>query len=233
MRIRASIAVAVAVVGGAVALAPKEAHAQEVTLPFVERDGNWNTVSNAMMMVGFASVALMPRIYYSSPDATVGWKGRWHVSSLAPTMSMVGLTLLVDGPIRDAIKAPRPGCTVDQTTADLPGSGCESFGMLSTQSFASWGSFGGGLGIFLVDTLKYSNGEFHAGSFVGNVAVPFATALVGSVARGLDGSGTGHESPEQIVAGAIPGMILGGVLGLVYSYAQEPNCGYGDTLFCW
>ncbi|MCC6527715.1 MAG: hypothetical protein IT373_34030 [Polyangiaceae bacterium] len=186
-----------------------------------------------MMGVGVASVTLMPRIYYASPDATVGWKARWHISSLAPVMSMVGLTLLADGPLRNAIKAPRPDCTVDMTTAQLPGSGCESFGMLSTQSFASWGAFGGGLGIFLVDTLKYSNGEFHGGAFVGNVAVPFAAAIMTSVGRGLDGSGVAHESPEQIIGGVVPGMLLGGVLGLAYSFLQEPNCGYGDTLFCW
>lgn len=233
MRIRATIAAGVGAIVGATLLWPSEAHAQQTTLPFVERDKNWDLVSNVMMSLGVASVTLTPRVYYSSPDATVGWKARWHISSLAPVMSMVGLTLLVDGPFHDAIKGTRPECTVDETTVDLPGSGCESFGMPSTQSFAAWGAFGGGLGIFLVDTFKYSSGEFHGGSFVGDVAIPFGAALMTSVGRGLNGSGFGHESVEQIIGGAVPGLIIGGALGLAYSFLQEPNCGYGDTLFCW
>ena len=73
-----------------------EANAQSISIPpTVKRDANWQTVSNVTLALGVASVALMPRVYYSSPDATVGWKGRWHFSSLAPAMTLTGLTLLV------------------------------------------------------------------------------------------------------------------------------------------
>jgi len=34
-------------------------------------------------------------------------------------------------------------------------------------------------------------------------------------------------------AGAIPGLITCAALGLVYSFMQEPDCGYGGYLVCW
>lgn len=209
------------------------ARAQAVP-PLIERDSNWRDVSNVMMVVGAASVFLTPRVYYSDPTSTVGWKARWHVSMLAPAMSMTAATLLVDGPIRDGIESTRPGCSVDATEAELPGSGCESYGGPSTQAFASWGTTGAGLTIFLVDTIKYSNSEFNFGSFAGNVLVPFTTSMVGSIARGVGpGDSAAHESAGQIVAGSLTGLATGAILGLTYSLLQRPNCGYGDTLFCW
>ncbi|MEM1031868.1 MAG: hypothetical protein AAGA56_00310 [Myxococcota bacterium] len=224
-----SLGVAVTALGAGDAYA----QAQGAIPPLVERDGNWNTVSNVSLGLGVASVTLMPRVYYSSPDATVGWKARWHFSSLAPVMSMVGTTLLVDQPIKEAIQSPRPDCTVDQTLARLDGSGCETFGGPSAHAFAAWGAFGYGTTVFLVDTFRYSDAEFSAGSLVGNVLVPFAAAVMTNVARGQDGAGVAHESTGQIVAGTLPGMGIGALLGLGYSMLQEPDCGYGGFVFCW
>ena len=215
-------------------LNPSEASAQSVSIPpTVERDSNWQTVSTATMAVSVASVALMPRVYYSSPDSTVGWKARWHMSSLAPAMTLTGITLLVDGPIKQAIGGPRPGCNLDQTNFALPDSGCESFGSPSTHAFASWGATGAGLGVFLVDTVKHSDGKFSFPSFLGNVAVPFASSVVSSVARSQDGSGTGAENTKQVVTGALTGAATGALLGLGYAMFQEPDCGYSGALFCW
>jgi hypothetical protein len=210
-----------------------EGTAQAQIPPFVARDSNWDTVSNVMLGVGVGSVALMPRVYYSSPDATVGWKARYHVSSLAPAMTLTGLALLVDGPIRDAIQSPKQGCTVEDTLAALPNSGCESFGGPSSHAFASWGATGAGLGTFLVDTIKYSDGHFSAPSFVGNVAVPLTASILTSVARSADGNGLGPESTGQVVAGGLPGFAVGALLGVGYALLQEPDCGYGNYLFCW
>ena len=70
-------------------LAPSEAAAQ------VTRDKDWATVSDVSLVLGSSVVFLMPRVYYSDPEATVGWKGRWHFSVLAPAMTMTALTLLV------------------------------------------------------------------------------------------------------------------------------------------
>jgi hypothetical protein len=239
MRIRETIVAAGLFSITAALVAPREAAAQTVT-PIATRSGTWNTVSNVTMILGAGIVTLMPRVYYNDPEATVGWKGRWHISMLAPALSMTALTLLVDGPIKGAIGAPRPGCTFDQTSppgGGVSGSGCESFGMPSTQSFASWGATGAGTAIFLVDTIKYSNGKFHAGGFVGNVGVPLVLSVLTSVGRSI-APGTGvnpsaYETPLQIVAGSLSGFVTGALLGLGYSMLQRPNCGYGNNLVCW
>ncbi len=224
---------AAGLLAGTLSLTLSESQAQAQVLPFVERDSNWDTVSSVTMMIGVTTVSLMPRIYYSSPDATVGWKARWHVSALAPIMSMTGITLLVDGPIRDAIESNKEGCSLDDTLARLPDSGCETFGGPSSHAFASWGAAGAGISIFIVDTLKYSDMRFSVPSFIGNIFLPTSMAFLSSIARSADGSGLGPEGTGQVVAGALPGLAVGAVLGLGYSLMQEPNCGYGGNLFCW
>jgi hypothetical protein len=234
MRTKAKIAI-VATLAGVIlsSVASRDAHAQGAIPPIVERDPNWDVLSTVSMMIGVGTVSLMPRIYYSSPDATVGWKARWHVSALAPIMTMTATTLLVDGPIRGAIQNTKDGCTVDQTLARLPDSGCESFGGPSTHAFAAWGAFGAGTSIFLVDTFLYSDSEFHAGSLIGNVVVPLAGSILTSVARSADGRGLGPETTGQVVAGALPGAAVGLILGFGYSFLQEPDCGYGGLIICW
>lgn len=227
---------------GAVLLAPSEAKAQPTIQvnAIAPRNGTWGTVSNVTMVLGAGIVTLMPRVYFNDPEATVGWKARWHFSMLAPALSLTALTLLVDGPVKRAIKAPRPGCTLDNTTPGYPGSECESFGMPSTQSFASWGATGMGTTIFLVDTLRYSQAKFNAGGFVGNIAVPLVLSVFTSVGRGIgpgvDAFGRqnqAYESPLQVVAGSLTGFAAGALLGLGYSLFQRPNCGYGSSFICW
>jgi hypothetical protein len=233
MRIHAKV-LATAVLAGVLCftLGTPRAEAQTVP-PIAERDSNWDAVSTVTMAISVASVSLMPRIYYSSPDATVGWKARWHASSLAPIMTMLALTWIVDEPLRDAIESPRDGCTAEQTKAQLPDSGCENWGSPSTHAFAAWGATGAGLVIFLVDTFKYSDGEFSFPSLLGNVIIPFSAAMVSSIARSADGSGIGPEGTGQVFAGAIPGAVLGALVGLAYSFWQEPDCGYGGFVICW
>ena len=212
-------------------LAPREAAAQPV-VPIAPRDGTWGTISNVTMVLGAGIVTLMPRVYYNDPEATVGWKARWHISVLAPAMSLTALTLLVDGPIRNAIKTPRPGCNLDNTAAALPGSECESYAMPSTQSYASWGSTGFGTGVFLVDTVKYSNAKFNAGSFIGNVGVPLVLSVLTSVGRsvGSPPDTFAHEDVGSIVVGSLTGFASGALVGVAYSLLQRPNCGYGGSL---
>jgi hypothetical protein len=238
MRIRETIVAAgFLATFSAALLAPREAAAQVPPVtPIAQRSGGWDVATNVTMTLGVGIVALMPRIYYNDPEATVGWKGRWHFSMLAPALSMTALTLLVDGPIKNAIGAPRPGCTFDQTSASFPGSGCNSFGMPSTQSFASWGATGAGTTIFLVDTLKYSDGRFHPGGFVGNVAVPLVLSIITSAGRSADPGGPlvfPAETVPQIVLGSVTGFVTGALLGLGYSLLQRPNCGYGNNIACW
>jgi hypothetical protein len=236
MRIRETIVAAgFLAVFSTTLLSPREAAAQVVT-PLVERNNTWGLVSNVTMIVNAGIVTLMPRVYYNDPEATVGWKARWHISMLAPALAMTGLTLLVDGPIRNAIQAPRPGCTADETAAALPGQGCTSYGMPSTESFAAFGATGVGTSIFIVDTLKYSNGKFNVGSFFGNVGVPLVLSVFTAAARSVAPGGPpvyADESVPQIAVGAATGFVTGALLGLAYSFMQRPNCGYGGNIVCW
>jgi hypothetical protein len=200
----------------------------------VPRDQGLGTVSDVTMAVGVGLVSLMPRVYYNDPESTVGWKGRWHFSVLAPAMTLTAFTFIVDGSIKNAIKDPRPGCTLDTTSALFPGSGCESFGMPSTESFGAWGASGAGLSVFLVDTFKYSNGKFNPWGFVGNVALPVTLSLVTSILRGVaPGGEQAYENGGQIAVGSLTGFATGALVGLGYSLLQRPNCGYGNQVFCW
>jgi hypothetical protein len=235
-------AAAVAAFGALALIGPSEAAAQTVTgtppvRPVVIHDSGLGTVSNLTMVLGVASVTLMPRVYYNDPEATVGWKARWHISILAPAMAMTAATLLVDQPIRNAVKSTRPGCTLEDTLARLDGSGCESFGGPSTQAFAAWGATGAGLGIFLVDTFKYSDGRFSAGSFIGNFLFPLSMSVVTSVGRSITPSDIGGQPFENVgqnlLAGALPGLVTGVLFGVGYTLMQRPNCGYGNFVICW
>ncbi len=210
-----------------------EAFAQSTVDPIVGRDPDWATVTQVSTIIGASTVFLMPRVYYSDPESTVGWKGRWHFSHFAPMMTMAAATFLVDGPIKNELKLVRPGCAgVDPAVAG-PGSNCETFGGPSTLAFASWGAFGVGTGIFLVDTLKYSKGRFHAGAFIGNVAVPLVAGVLTSVGRSVDGVGQPFETQGQVLAGTFIGMGTGLLVGVAYSLLQRPSCGYGNAVFCW
>lgn len=225
-------------------LAPREAAAQDVP-PIVERDQNWGTVSNVFLALGTASVFLMPRVYYSDPETTVGWKGRWHWSVFAPAMTLTAVTLFTDIPIKDGLESVRPGCTVDQTIVRFPSSGCETFGGPSTHAFASWGATGAGTAIFLVDTLKYSGGRFNVPAFIGNVALPLVSSVFVSIGRGVDiNNDRPGEAPNpitmqpyedvgQIVAGASTGFLTGLTLGFAYAMLQRPSCPYGNSIICW
>lgn len=226
MRIRDAIVAAGLFSMTAVTLAPREARAQ------VTRDKNWDIVSNVTMAIGAGVVTLTPRIYYNDPEATVGWKGRWHVSVLAPAMTMTALTLLVDIPIRGAVKSARPGCNDMNTNATTEG--CKSFGGPSTQAYASWGATGAGTGIFLVDTIKYSNQKFSVPSFLLNVILPLSLSAVTTIGRAVEpGEAKAFENGGQIAAGALTGFGSGLIIGGTYALLQRPACPYGNSIFCW
>jgi hypothetical protein len=177
----------------------------------------------------------MPRVFYSDPEATVGWKARWHLSMLAPAMTMTALTVLVEVPLKDGIESTRPGCSIDQTNADVTSSNCETFASPGTHAFASWGATGAGLGIFLVDTFRYSDGRFNVGGFIGNVALPLTASIFTTVGR-LAAPGANvlsQENTGQFLAGGIPGFFIGMGIGAAYAALQRPSCGYGNAIFCW
>lgn len=230
MRIRETIVAAGLLSLTAAMLAPREAAAQ--TQSVVVRDKNWDIVSNVTMVAGASIVALMPRVYFNDPESTVGWKGRWHVSALAPIMTMTALTLMVDISVKNAIKTTRPACTVDGTV--FPLSECASYGAPSTQSYAAWGATGAGTGIFLVDTIKYSNGRFNVPYFLGIVVAPLTLSVLSSVSRSVEPTGaTQYETGGAIAAGALTGFASGLLVGGVYALMQKPSCGFGNNVFCW
>lgn len=227
----------------------QEAAAQSQVPPIVERDTQgWGLVSDISLVLGVSAVTLMPRVYYSDPSATVGWKGRWHISMLAPAMTLTAVTILTEIPIKQSLESPRPGCSVEDTIVRAPGSNCETFGGPSAHAFASWAATGAGTGIFLADTLKYSGGRFSVPGFIGNVAFPLVASIFTTIGRGIDldeadvrdlnGNRISvdpqpFESTEQIVAGALPGFFTGLTIGFAYAMLQRPSCGYGNAIICW
>lgn len=208
--------------------------AQPPVPPFAARDTTWGTVSTVSMLIGVGTVTLMPRVYYNDPEATVGWKARFHVSQLAPALALTATALLIDQPIKDAAQGNRPGCTTDETVVAFPDSGCESFGGPSTHAFAAWGAAGAGLGVWVGDTFIHSDGNVNAGSVIGNLAVPVTAAVITSVGRGIETDGAlPYEDAGQIIAGVGFGLVTGFLSGIAYSALQEPNCGYGNFIVCW
>ena len=202
----------------ALVLTPSTAHAQE-------RSDTAATVTTITMVAGAATVTLMPRIFHSDPETTVGWKARWHVSILAPSLANVTLTLLNEHALKDAIRSPRPGC--DETNQ---GTGrCQDFGSLSSHTFLAASAFGQGTAIFLSDMLKWNDGRFNVGSFLGNVAFPLVFAGVTAVGR----TAGDWEDGGTVALSGVSGLVTGGLMGLGYAVLQRPECGYTGSLVCW
>ena|SRR6266568_3797903 len=189
------------------------------------RDNTWQTVTTITTVAAVGSQALMPRVFYSDPETTVGWKARWHVSVLAPTMTLTALTLLNEYGLKDTIASYRPGC--DETTQ---GSGhCRDYGSLSSHSVAAFSAFGQGTAVFIVDTVKWSDGKFNVGSFVGDVALPLVLAGVTSVGR----SAGNWENTGTVIGSSVAGLGIGALMGLTYALLQRPECGYTGAAVCW
>ena len=201
-----------------------DARAQPVS-PVPDRDIPWQTVTGVTLAVGAATQLLMPRAFYADPVVTVGWKARWHVSVLAPVMTLAMLTALNEVALKDVFKGNRPDC--DESNQGLPN--CTTYGMMSTHSFGGFSSFGHGAAVFIFDTYKWSDGRFNGWSFAGNVVAPFSLAMVTAIGRGVGNWETGG----QILLGGITGLGIGFLSGMTYSLMQRPECGYTGSLICW
>jgi hypothetical protein len=101
--------------------------------------------------------------------------------------------------------------------------------MLSTHSLLTFSYLGQGTGVFLVDTIKWSNGEFNAGAFVGNVGVPLVLSVLTAIGR----TAGDWEDAGQVWASAGIGLGAGLGMGVLYALLQRPECGYGGGLICW
>ncbi len=201
------------------------ARAQAIT-PQPNRDQGWGVATTVTMGTAGAMALLMPRIFYSDPEATVGWKNRWHVSQLAPVMTLAVLTLTNELLVKPAIADPRPGC--DSTNVGI-GPHCDTYGSPSTHAFGSFAALGQGTAVWLFDMTKWSGGRFNAGSFIGNVAIPLVLAAVTDVGRAAGN----WEGGGQIAAGSIAGVAFGFLTGMTYSLMARPECGYTGNIICW
>lgn len=191
----------------------------------VERSKGWRDATTVLTLSAVGVELLMPRVFFSDPEVTVGWKARWHLSVLAPSMTLVATGLVNEQFLKDAFEGHRPGC--DELTQG--GAGCETYGMLSTHSYLAGSAFGQGLGVFLVDTLKWSGGRFNAGSFAANVGIPGVLGVVTAVGRSAGNWETGGQSWGSAGIGAVLGLGM----GALYASMQRPECGYGGDIICW
>lgn len=203
----------------------ESAHAQERILLPPDRSEAWDTATTILTLSSVGLGLVMPRVFYADPEVTVGWKARFHLSVLAPTMTLAAFTLLNEHTLKNEFAGHRPGC--DDSNIGVPG--CEDFGMFSSHSLLSFSMLGQGTGIFVVDTAKWSAGRFNAGAFAGQVAVP----AVLSVITGLGRSAGNWESSGQVWASAGVGFATGFALGALYATMQRPECGYTGALICW
>jgi hypothetical protein len=188
-----------------------------------ERDSGWKTATTITAVSAGGLALLMPRVFYSDPEVTVGWKARYHVSVLAPVMTFSALSLANEVFFKDLFEGDRPDCS-DTTTP-----GCTSYGMLSTHSFFAFSAFGNGTGVFLADTFKWSDGRFHGGAFVGQVGVPLVLSVITAVGR----TAGNWESGGHVWGSAGIGFATGIGTGLLYALLQRPECGYTGKLICW
>jgi hypothetical protein len=219
------VKLAAVLVGLSVWFHTENAQAQTQLLLPPDRSDAWDTATTILTLSSVGLGLVMPRVFYSDPEVTVGWKARFHVSVLAPSMTLAAFALLNEHTLKDSFAADRPGC--DDTNRELPG--CEDFGMFSTHALLSFSAFGQGTGIFVVDTAKWSNGRFNVGAFAGHVAVPAVLAVITGIGR----SAGNWESSGQVWASAGVGFATGFALGALYATLQRPECGYTGSLICW
>jgi hypothetical protein len=208
-----------------VTLAARSAEAQSPPTPVPDRSDAWNQASTILALSAVGLELVMPRVFYSDPEVSVGWKARWHLSVLAPIASIATLTLINEHHLKESLAGFRPGC--DETNQGLPG--CTTYGTLSSPAFAGFAAVGHGTAVFIIDTGKWSDGRFNAGAFTGEVAVPLVLSVISAAGR----TSGNWESGGQVAAGAAAGFAVGLATGFLYAAMQRPECGYSGNLICW
>jgi hypothetical protein len=202
---------------------PAKADEPEFVIP--ERSEGWDDATKIMALSSAGLQLLMPRIFYSDPEVTVGWKARWHLSVLAPSMSLFAISLANDRYLKGWFESSRPDCN-DANDWLLT---CREYGLFSTPTLLAFSSLGQGTGIFLADTIKWSDCRFNAGAFDGNLGVPLVLTVITAVGR----TAGNWESAGQVWTSAGVGVGVGVGMGLLYGLMQRPECGYSGGLLCW
>ncbi|MBX3231399.1 MAG: hypothetical protein KIT84_10675 [Labilithrix sp.] len=206
-------------------LAPKSARAQ--ALPPPDRSAGWEATSTVAMAIGMGSQVLMPRLYWSDTEVTIGWKARWHASVLAPTMFLLTTAMFNELVVKPEITSYRPGCGTSNPGAP----GCTTFGMPSTHTFVAFSALGHGTGLFLVDTFKWNDGRIHGGSIAGHLGLPLLAAGL-TIAGRVAGTPSQEHGDQALVGGAF-GLVFGVLAGGAYALFQRPECPYGAGVICW
>jgi hypothetical protein len=196
----------------------------QVTVPPTRSDA-WNDATTIMALSALGLELVMPRVFYADPEVTAGWKARWHVSQLAPIMTLAVLTLVNEHHLKKSFESRLPGCD-DSNANDYR---CQGYGMFSSQSLLAFSALGQGTGVFLGDTFKWSDGRINAGALTGEVGIPLVLAIITAVGR----TSGDLESGGQVWTSAGVGTLVGLGTGVMYSLMQRPECGYTGSLLCW
>ncbi|HYQ17260.1 MAG TPA: hypothetical protein VEQ58_15915, partial [Polyangiaceae bacterium] len=99
---------------------PRAAHAQDAPPPDTHRSQGWKDATNILTLSSLGVQLLMPRVFYSDPEVTVGWKARWHASVLAPSMALIATGLVNEQFLKDSFKGMR---VVEQVLVQDPNQG--------------------------------------------------------------------------------------------------------------
>ena len=78
------------------------------------RSAPWQTATTITAVAAMGSQVLMPRVFFSDPNVTVGWKARWHVSVLAPAMTLTALAFLNESAVKGGSRLLSPGVQREQ-----------------------------------------------------------------------------------------------------------------------
>lgn len=225
MKTRGALLASAALAAACVLAAPREASAQR--LPPPQRDSGWEAVSTVSMIVGMSTQVLMPRLYWSDTEVTIGYKARWHASVLGSTMFLIATGMFNELVVKPEITSYRPGCG----TTNIGVAGCTTFGMPSTHTFSAFSALGHGTGVFLVDSIKWNDWRVHGGAIAGDVAVPLIAA--GLTYAGRVAGTPSQEHGDQALVGAAFGLGFGLLAGGAYALLQRPECPYGAGVICW
>jgi hypothetical protein len=220
-----SLFVGAALVSAAVSVSVQACAQSAMPSAVPARSASWNSATKLLAISSAALVTIMPRVFYSDPEVTAGWKARFHLSVLAPSMTLAAITLWNEASLKNSFASFRPGCSDDNRGV----TGCDSYGMLSSPSFLAFSALGQGTGIFLVDSAKWSGGRMNGGAFAGDVAAPLILSVLTAVGRG---SGN-WETGAQVWGSAGLGLGTGLGMGVLYALLQRPECGYSGGMICW
>ena len=221
---RSSIGIAVTLFTAAT-LAGADAHADPPTPPPSRSDG-WNQATNILAFTSVATQVLMPRVFFSDPEVTAGWKARWHVSVLAPAMTLTALAFFNEVQLKNSIGGAQPGCGTARTregraarpTASCPRSPSSPARLSDRASASFWSTPSSGA------TAKSTRAPSSAKSGYRSSWRP-SPPSVGRRATGKTAGNLGEAQPS--------GSLQGWGLGLLYASLQRPECGYTGNLICW